>query len=51
MEGSKCFSDGEKCVESNSCENVKVTSTISKEELSSICSKFSHCSPGKIMIV
>ena len=40
-----CFSDGEKCVESNSCENVKVN-TISKEELTSICSKFPHCSAG-----
>ena len=41
-----CFSDGEKCVESNSCENVKVN-TISEEELTSICSKFPHCSAGK----
>ena len=41
-----CFSDGEKCVESNSCENVKVTNITSEDELSSICSKFSHCSPG-----
>ena len=40
------FSDGERCVELNSCENVKLNNTISKEELSSICSKFSHCSPG-----
>ena len=42
-----CFSDGEKCVESNSCENVIVTETISEEELTSICSKFPHCSAGK----
>jgi len=41
-----CFSDGEKCVESNSCENVKVTNITSEDELSLICSKFSHCSPG-----
>ena len=41
-----CFSDGEKCVESNSCENVIVTETISEEELTSICSKFPHCSAG-----
>ena len=40
------FSDGERCVELNSCENVKLNNAISKEELSSICSKFSHCSPG-----
>ena len=41
-----CFSDGEKCVESNSCENVKVINITSKDELSSICSNFSHCLPG-----
>ena len=41
-----CFSDGEKCVESNSCENVKVININSKDELSSICSNFSHCLPG-----
>ena len=40
----KCFSDGEKCVEANSCENVEVKND---DVLSSICSQFPHCSPGK----
>ena len=41
----KCFSDGEKCVESNSCENVEVKNA-DADVLSSICSLFPHCSPG-----
>ena len=41
-----CFSDGLKCVEAKSCEDVKVTNAISEKDLSLICSKFPHCSSG-----
>ena len=40
-----CFSDGEKCAESNSCENVKVTN-IEGNQLLDLCSKYPHCEPG-----
>ena len=46
MEGYKCFSNGEKCVESNSCDSVKDTFyDINSTNLKKICNLFDLCEP------
>ena len=47
MEGYKCLSNGKECIEVNLCDSINDTSyEANSDELSSICSNFSHCLPG-----
>ena len=43
----KCFSNGTKCVEANSCESVQLSAGVSNDVSTAACSSFPHCIPGE----